>query len=310
MDRKETELERGESRDESPRGAEGVGLREPEAPSRFESLLQQASGLYDEGRYESAVHVWTRVLFLERGHPEARRGIELAKRALAERQRSLDAAVADARALFEAGDVETARERTRSVLAVEPRHAEACHLDTEIRGAESRRDLAAAPPETNEPPASSVELSSSEALPRVSRPRARRPASSREAAASGPAKLKMGLFAMAVILVFALGGGFLRANWDVLVGDGAFAAGRSSMPPPGTARELPPVPGLDELHYYNGARLFAEGRYREARVELALVDRSSAVAVDARNLILRIEERLLRGAKDAEAEPRAEGISP
>jgi hypothetical protein len=60
-----------------------------------ESLIEQLllSGLdhYFAGRFEQAVHVWTRVFFLDRGHARARAYIERARSAIAEREREAEA---------------------------------------------------------------------------------------------------------------------------------------------------------------------------------------------------------------------------
>ena len=130
---------------------------------------------------------------------------------------------------------------------------------------------------------------------RVSRSRA----SKRHAPSASP--LKMAAFVLGAVLVFASGALYLRLNWESIVSDGAFAT--SSLAPGSSGRLSAPAPGASELRYYNGARLFAKGRYREALSELGLVARDSAVSEQARSLVLRIEERLLRGAPDPQMSP-------
>jgi tetratricopeptide (TPR) repeat protein len=55
-----------------------------------EALLVDGLDRYVEGRYEEAIHVWTRVLFIDRSHARARAYIDRARTALAERQRHAD----------------------------------------------------------------------------------------------------------------------------------------------------------------------------------------------------------------------------
>ena len=55
--------------------------------SRAEMLLVEGLDRYFAGQYEDAIHVWTRVLFLDRSHARARAYIDRARTALAERQR-------------------------------------------------------------------------------------------------------------------------------------------------------------------------------------------------------------------------------
>ena len=77
--------------------------------ARVEQLLLAGLDHYFAGRYEQAVHVWTRVLFLDRGHARARAYIERARTALAERQRHSDELLHRGTAAFEDGQVVAAR---------------------------------------------------------------------------------------------------------------------------------------------------------------------------------------------------------
>jgi tetratricopeptide (TPR) repeat protein len=54
---------------------------------RAEALLVEGLDRYFAGQYEDAIHVWTRVLFLDRSHARARAYIDRARTAIAERQR-------------------------------------------------------------------------------------------------------------------------------------------------------------------------------------------------------------------------------
>src|SRR5678815_3241481 len=55
--------------------------------SQTEALLVDGLDRYFTGKYEDAIHLWTRVLFLDRTHARARAYIDRARTALAERQR-------------------------------------------------------------------------------------------------------------------------------------------------------------------------------------------------------------------------------
>ena len=61
-----------------------------ERDARIEELLLTGLDHYFGGRHELAINVWTRVLFLDRGHAKARAYIERARGAIAERQREAD----------------------------------------------------------------------------------------------------------------------------------------------------------------------------------------------------------------------------
>jgi len=96
--------------------AEPGPLSEADRAARIEQLLLTGLDHYFGGDYEQAIHVWTRVAFLERGHGRARAYIERARSALAERQRESEEHVEKGVAAYEAGDLQTARELlTRAV---------------------------------------------------------------------------------------------------------------------------------------------------------------------------------------------------
>lgn len=87
-----------------------------EREALIEKLLLAGLDHYFEGSYEQAVNVWTRVVFLERGHGRARAYIERARGALAERQRQAEELLYRGVAAYEAGDLPAARDLlTRAV---------------------------------------------------------------------------------------------------------------------------------------------------------------------------------------------------
>lgn len=303
LDRKETEIRAGSG----PERAGGVGpstrvdTAEPEA-SRFESLLRQGQSLFEAGSYERAIHVWTRVLFLERGHPEARQGIDRAKRALAEQQRRLDASVAEARLFVDEGKLDEAREVLRSVLLLDPRHVEARGLETELAERAPHREPALEPPAARPRPAGTS--------PKGVRVRTARSRAPRSDASSRASRVQMALFGAATTLAFAAAAFVLHENWERLVSGPALASQEAVAPAAALAPGSVEVLSLSELYYDNGVRLFEKARYREALRELSRVARDSPVASEARSLMLRIEERLLRGASTPENENGREELRP
>ena len=301
MDRKERELGKdGKATAEvvssgvfAPADAESI---EP----KNDALFRQGEELFALGMYPEAIHVWTRILFLERGDTRAKSAIERAKRAVSERQRELDVELAAAATILDGGDLDRAAARVRHVLSLDPRHAEGHQLAERIAVRKRRNDgvrntTPAFAPSFDEA-TTSVPASKRGLLLRVSRTAS--PAL-RSGASSSP--LKMAGFALAVILVFASGALYLHLNWEFIVSDGAFVTG-SPFGLGGADPVHASVPGASELHYYNGARLYAKGRYRQALAELSLVGRDEVVFERARGLILRIEERLLRGGELADSD--------
>jgi len=326
LDRKKREL-----------GKDGKATAEVVSPPAFsecpdktvvktEELFRQGEDLYSLGMYQQAIHVWTRILFLERGDARAKTAIERAKRAVAERQRELDVELTAAAEALDGGDIEGAAGRVRQVLSIDPRHPEG-HQLAETIASRKRRDETARttglshaaqkvqksprvpeavdvldPSETLRSPRRGLLLRVSHGSPPTLGPRAD--------ASSLNIGLQMAGFVLAAILVFASGALYLHLNWESIVSDGAFANGANGVS--GSAFGLGGVspvaasaPSASELHYYNGVRLYAKGRYRQALGELGLVARDAAVFDRARSLILRIEERLLRGGElsDSSDEP-------
>ena len=94
-------------RTDSARVFDAVASRDRDA--RIEELLLTGLDHYFAGRYGEAVNVWTRVLFLDRGHARARAYIERARNALSERQRESEELLHRGVAAFDRGDAGDAR---------------------------------------------------------------------------------------------------------------------------------------------------------------------------------------------------------
>src|ERR671910_2643115 len=82
---------------------------ERDRDGRVEELLLTGLDHYFGGRYDLAINVWTRVLFLDRGHARARAYIERARGAIADRQREGDELVHSGADAFDRGEVDGAR---------------------------------------------------------------------------------------------------------------------------------------------------------------------------------------------------------
>ncbi len=89
--------------------AEGGEVPERERNARVEHLLLAGLDHYFSGQHELAISVWTRVLFLDRGHARAKAYIDRARSAIAERQREGDELLHTGAAAFERGDAGIAR---------------------------------------------------------------------------------------------------------------------------------------------------------------------------------------------------------
>src|SRR5918992_5744715 len=91
---------------DSPRPADAP---DGDKEARIEQLLLSGLDHYFAGQYEQAINVWTRVVFLERGHDRARAYIERARSALAERHRESEELLHRGVAAFHRGDTDEAR---------------------------------------------------------------------------------------------------------------------------------------------------------------------------------------------------------
>lgn len=94
--------------------------------SRVDALLVEGLERYFEGEFDEAIHLWTRVLFLDRSHASARAYIDRARGALAERQRHAEESLQQVATLLVQGRAAEARQllqQTALVLGEDERTA-------------------------------------------------------------------------------------------------------------------------------------------------------------------------------------------
>ena len=89
---------------------------EPGRTVKIEQLLLSGLDHYFRGRYEHAIDVWTRVLFLDRSHARARAYIDRARAALAEGLRESEELVHTGLEAFNRGDAVEARSLLTSAV--------------------------------------------------------------------------------------------------------------------------------------------------------------------------------------------------
>ena len=87
-----------------------------ERDAKIEDLLLNGLDHYFGGRYEHAINVWTRVLFLDRVHARARAYIERARSALAEQLRESEELLHGGVAAFDRGEIDRVRGLLNSAL--------------------------------------------------------------------------------------------------------------------------------------------------------------------------------------------------
>ena len=84
--------------------------------AKIEQRLLVGLDHYFAARYELAINVWTRALFIDRSHPRARAYIERARSALAERQRESEEMLQTGVAAFQRGDADEARRLLQAAI--------------------------------------------------------------------------------------------------------------------------------------------------------------------------------------------------
>src|SRR3954471_14710616 len=89
---------------------------ESDRDAKIEQLLLVGLDHYFAARYELAINVWTRALFLDRSHARARAYIDRARSAIAERQRESEELLQTGVAAFQRGDSDEARRLLQAAI--------------------------------------------------------------------------------------------------------------------------------------------------------------------------------------------------
>lgn len=238
-----------------------------ERDARIEEFLLAGLDHYFAEQYELAINVWTRVLFIDRGHARARAYIERARSAIAERQRKGDELLQTGTAALDRGDAEAARQFVASAVEYGASSDEALTLMARI----DRLEAATQP--------STVPVRQ-EAI------RAEAGAPVRIPAATRLKWLGVGLCA-GVILGAAALAGFLQ---------GALPATFFSRPeslPVSTLNAPLPVPTAAEIALTRGQALFAKGQLHQALAVLAEIPEGDPLRTRADELVSAIQRQLL-----------------
>ncbi len=145
---------------EPKRAETSPDLEAPDRQGRVEALLVDGRDHYCSGRFEQAIHLWTRVLFLDRSHARARAYIDRARTALAEQHRRTDEMLHVGEELIARGDTDQARALLTRAVAASGDEARATALRWRLEHLERVRageaaGRSAAPAEGNATPAAS-----------------------------------------------------------------------------------------------------------------------------------------------------------
>ena len=239
---------------------------------KIERLLLSGLDHYFNGRYERAIDIWTRVLFLDRSHARARAYIERARAALSERLRESEELVHTGVEAFERGDVTEARSLLTSAVEQGGGRDEALSVLDRL----NRLEVAAG----------------DEQLPRrggVTRPFGRREL----APGAGPGARRVRVVPLVLFVGVVLAAGYMALSggeWEALVWG---RSARSVVAPVLTTVEPLPLPSGASVRVSRARRLVEDGRLHQALSLLDTVGGSAPLAEEADALRASIQRRLL-----------------
>ena len=250
----------------------GGDVPERNRDARIEELLLTGLDHYFAEQYDLAINVWTRVLFIDRGHARARAYIERARGAIAERLRQGEELLHIGSAAFDRGEAAKARELVASAVDHGASAEEALALLARIERLENITQPAAVL-EVRRP--THKELSA-------------RPARSArwQWIAAG---LAAGIIVGAVALTWLVNRGL--APWPLLAPPDVAAA------PPFTPPL--PVPTLAQLAITRAEAMQARGRLHEALTALQSVPAGDPLRARADELVAAIQRQLLAASRSS-----------
>ena len=251
---------------------------ERDRDARVEELLLSGLDHYFSGQHDLAINVWTRVLFLDRGHARARAYIERARSAVAERQREGEELVQTGAAAFQRGEADTARLLLSSAVERGARTDEALALLDRLDRLEA---AAIQSPRADRQPGPGHR--------RHPRPRDRR--------VTGP---RMAWIAAGVACGIVAGALGLALLWSR--GVQWLPIGPPSPPTAvawGTAEPLP-VPAAADVWIARARALHGKGRLREALLALDAIGADDPAYVQAEALRAMIQRQLLAASRSTD----------
>jgi hypothetical protein len=215
-----------------------------ERDARIEELLLSGLDHYFSGQHELAINVWTRVLFLDRGHAKARAYIERARGALSEQQREADELLHAGAAALNRGDRIAARQLLTAAIERGASGEDALALLHRL----DRLEAAGAGPAASTQP----------------RPAAAPPKSDSAASAAkrDPRIVWVAMGILTGVLLAGVSGAYLWIAAD------PFAADATRTVLPAFADEPLPVPAECEIRLARARTLVAQGRLLEASAQL------------------------------------------
>ena len=258
-------------RDESPAARIGGD----DSAVKIEQLLLSGLEHYFRGRFERAIDVWTRVLFLDRSHARVRAYIDRARAAAAERVRESEALLHAGVKACDRGDVTEARALLTTAIDRGGAHDEAWAVLDRLERVEAA---------AGEEPAAAARR---RAAAHRARPVAvTRPEPGRRFGL-GPWLLAIVGFAATALVLF------LAGSWAQFL-PVRFADQVGVAPVPQRARPAPmPVPSVPQLALERAKTLVADQRHAEALGVLATVGLGDGLRGEVDTLRAAIQQEML-----------------
>jgi len=246
---------------------------EHDREARLEELLLSGLDYYFAGQHELAINVWTRALFIDRGHARARAYIERARSAIAERQREGEELIHSGAAAFQRGDPGTARALLRSAVEHGVATEEALALLERL----DRLEAASVPDS------------------RIQRQDPPRTATA-DVAANRSDRSWVGWVAAGVVLGFATAVVIVGVLWSR--GDPWLPFDPAPAPESTRAHEEPlPVPAASDVAFACAQSQYERGHLREALLALDAIGPGDPLSADADLLKGTIQSKLLEAAR-------------
>ena len=238
--------------------------------AKIERLLLAGLDHYFAAEYEQAINVWTRALFLDRGHARARAYIERARSALAEQQRQSEELLHTGLAAFDRGEADEARRLLKAAVVGGAPADEALSVLERLDRLQ--------PSATSMPAAESRAARERTASPELSA--AARPA--RQAAAWRA----LGIISLVSVAVLILWG---RATWP----DFRLPRTAPASPALATADTVLPAPTLSETALARAHALSARGHFHDALTTLDEIRPTDPEKADADQLRAALQRQLI-----------------
>ena len=270
-----------------PLHTDGVSTNDVESgvdrDAKIEQFLLVGLDHYFAARHEQAINVWTRVLFIDRGHARARAYIERARSALAERQRASEELLQNGVDAFGRGEGDEARRL----------------LQAAIDGGAPAEDALAVLERLTRLEAASTPASAPRAG-RSGRKTAEAPAHGRRRVSA--AMVAAGLFLTVAVVAAVVAASFDRAEWRTWL---PLAVDDSPAAPAPVAHEVQlPLPRRGEIGLMRARALASTGHLRDALIALEGIRPTDPQKPDADRLRADIQRQLL-----ALTDPPAPGAS-